>query len=181
MWRTCIKAWKLYSKRVSTFYVIRCIMNYCIISLWIHFSSDHFLLFCFVLFCFLEKLQGNPYFRQSNRCPHRWTRSICQCSFQKFNHWSKCQFRWNLFALKPILRWQPYGSVFRMPPVSLPMRKGQTQTINFLLKASKVELKEAVIYAGENPANIIIKKVAVNRDHNNYDKLSSYSLKRIIK
>lgn len=60
-------------------------------------------------------------------------------------------------------------------PVSLPVRKGQTQTINFLLKASKVELKEAVIYAGENPANIIIKKVVANRDHNNYDKLSSYS------
>ncbi len=60
-------------------------------------------------------------------------------------------------------------------PVSLPLRKGQpSQTINFLLKASKVELKEAVIYAGENPANIIIKKVIANRDNNNYDNLDSY-------
>ena len=59
--------------------------------------------------------------------------------------------------------------------VSLPVKKGQTQTINFLLKASKVELKEAVIHAGENPANIIIKKVIANRDNNNFEKLNSYS------
>ncbi len=60
-------------------------------------------------------------------------------------------------------------------PVTLPVKKNQTQTINFLLKANKVDLKEAVIYAGENPANIIIKKVIANRDNNNYDKLQSYS------
>lgn len=60
-------------------------------------------------------------------------------------------------------------------PVSLPLRKGQaTQTINFLLKTNKVELKEATIYAGENPANIIIKKVIANRDKNNSDNLDSY-------
>ncbi|MBK7854415.1 MAG: carboxypeptidase-like regulatory domain-containing protein [Bacteroidetes bacterium] len=49
-------------------------------------------------------------------------------------------------------------------PVSLKVKKGQDQTINFLLKQNKIEIKEAVIYAGENPANIIIKKVIANRD-----------------
>lgn len=59
-------------------------------------------------------------------------------------------------------------------PVSLKVKKGQDQTINFLLKQNKIEIKEAVIYAGENPANIIIKKVIANRDKNNYENLSSY-------
>lgn len=59
-------------------------------------------------------------------------------------------------------------------PVTLAIKKGQTQTVNFLLKASKVELKEAVILAGENPANVIIKKVIANRDKNNYESLESY-------
>ena len=59
-------------------------------------------------------------------------------------------------------------------PVSLRIRKGQTQTANFLLKKNQLELKEAVILAGENPANIIIRKVIANRDKNNYESLESY-------
>ncbi len=59
-------------------------------------------------------------------------------------------------------------------PVSLRIRKGQTQTVNFLLKKNQLELKEAVILAGENPANVIIRKVVANRDKNNYESLESY-------
>lgn len=58
--------------------------------------------------------------------------------------------------------------------VTLRVKKGQTQVINFLLRQNKVELKEATVYAGENPANIIIRKVIANRDKNNYENLESY-------
>ena len=59
-------------------------------------------------------------------------------------------------------------------PVTLRIRKGQQQTVNFLLKKNQLELKETVILAGENPANIIIRKVVANRDKNNFESLESY-------
>jgi len=60
-------------------------------------------------------------------------------------------------------------------PVTLKVTKGKAQTANFLLKVSKVDLKEVVIKAGENPAIILLKKVIDNKDVNDKKQLDSYS------
>ncbi|MFN5325466.1 MAG: DUF5686 family protein [Bacteroidota bacterium] len=59
-------------------------------------------------------------------------------------------------------------------PVTLRISKGKSQTANFLLKASEVELVEVVIKAGENPANILLRKVIENKDLNDRTKLDYY-------
>src|SRR5262245_28048775 len=51
-------------------------------------------------------------------------------------------------------------------PVTLKVAKGKAQTVNFALKVSKVELKEITINAGENPANILLRKVIAHKDEN---------------
>jgi hypothetical protein len=48
--------------------------------------------------------------------------------------------------------------------VKMRVRSGQTQSINVSLSASKVELQEVVIKAGENPANVILKNIIRNKD-----------------
>jgi hypothetical protein len=59
-------------------------------------------------------------------------------------------------------------------PVTLKISRGKTQTANFLLKVSKVELNEVVIKAGENPANILLRKVIENKDKNDKKQLDAY-------
>ena len=59
-------------------------------------------------------------------------------------------------------------------PVSLKITKGTSQTANFLLKVSKVELKEVVIKAGENPALILLRKVIDHKDENDKRHHDSY-------
>ena len=59
-------------------------------------------------------------------------------------------------------------------PVTLPVRKGQSQTVNFLLDVSKVQLMEVVVKAGENPALVLLKKIIDNKDNNDKRKLESY-------
>ncbi len=51
-------------------------------------------------------------------------------------------------------------------PVMLRVRNGQSQTINFVLKANKFELGEVVIKAGENPANIIFRNIIKHKNEN---------------
>ncbi|MBL7922750.1 MAG: carboxypeptidase-like regulatory domain-containing protein [Bacteroidia bacterium] len=58
--------------------------------------------------------------------------------------------------------------------VKMRVKKGQEQVINVSLKASKVELQEVVIKAGENPANIILKNIIKHKDVNDPSSLSSY-------
>jgi hypothetical protein len=58
--------------------------------------------------------------------------------------------------------------------VKMRVKKGQEQVINIVLKASKVELQEVVIKAGENPANIILKNIIRKKDENDPTKLESY-------
>ena len=58
--------------------------------------------------------------------------------------------------------------------VKMRVKKGQIQVINVALKASKVELQEVVIKAGENPANIIVRKIIDNKERNNPSKLETY-------
>jgi hypothetical protein len=59
-------------------------------------------------------------------------------------------------------------------PVTLRITRGKPQTVNFLLKVNKVDLGEVVIKAGENPANILLRKVIDNRDKNDKRQLDSY-------
>ena len=59
-------------------------------------------------------------------------------------------------------------------PVKMRVKKGQSQTINISLKASKVELKEVEIKAGENPANIIFREIIKHKPDNNPSKLETY-------
>ena len=59
-------------------------------------------------------------------------------------------------------------------PVTLPVRKGSVQTVNFLLKVNQVALKEVEVFAGENPANIILRNIIDNKDKNDKDRLASY-------
>ncbi|MBK7965665.1 MAG: carboxypeptidase-like regulatory domain-containing protein [Bacteroidetes bacterium] len=58
--------------------------------------------------------------------------------------------------------------------VKMRVKKGQDQMINIVLKASKVELQEVVIKAGENPANIIFREIIKHKFENDHTKLSSF-------
>ena len=58
--------------------------------------------------------------------------------------------------------------------VKMRVKKGQTQVINIVLKASKYELQEVVINAGENPANIIVRNIIKHKDDNDPNKLETY-------
>ncbi len=60
-------------------------------------------------------------------------------------------------------------------PVTLKISRGKNQTANFLLKVNKVELSEVVIKAGENPANILLRKVIENKEINDKKQLDYYS------
>jgi hypothetical protein len=59
-------------------------------------------------------------------------------------------------------------------PVTLKIQKGRSQTATFLLNVSKVELSEVVIKAGENPANILLRKIIENKDVNDKRQLDYY-------
>ena len=59
-------------------------------------------------------------------------------------------------------------------PVKLRVKKGQQQTINFVLSANKFELGEVVIKAGENPANIIMRNIIKHKDENDAARLETY-------
>ncbi|MFZ9943574.1 MAG: DUF5686 family protein, partial [Bacteroidia bacterium] len=59
--------------------------------------------------------------------------------------------------------------------VTLKISKGKSQTANFLLKTSEVDLVEVVVKAGENPANILLKKVIENKDLNDRNSLDYFS------
>jgi hypothetical protein len=52
--------------------------------------------------------------------------------------------------------------------------KEPNQVINFQLEEEATALKEVVIYAGENPAYEILRKVVRNKNHNDKRKLSAY-------
>ncbi|MDD5570080.1 MAG: DUF5686 family protein [Bacteroidales bacterium] len=58
--------------------------------------------------------------------------------------------------------------------ISKPVKKGETQTINFQLEPSSFNLNEVVIKPGENPAITILKKVWDKKDSHNIDKLDAY-------
>ena len=58
--------------------------------------------------------------------------------------------------------------------VTLRVRKGQVQTINFVIRPSNVVVKEVEIKAGENPANIIVRNIIKHKEENDPFKLNTY-------
>ena len=48
------------------------------------------------------------------------------------------------------------------------------QKIDFYLKAADMTLEEVVVYAGENPADIIVRKIIENKEHNRIDELEAF-------
>ena len=57
---------------------------------------------------------------------------------------------------------------------SLTLMKAGNGPIRIVLKPAANELPEAVIHAGENPANILIRKAIANREQNNPERYSSF-------
>ena len=57
--------------------------------------------------------------------------------------------------------------------VTLRVKKGQTQVVNFSMKASYYDLKEVEIKAGENPANVIVRNIIKHKDENDPTKLET--------
>ena len=55
-----------------------------------------------------------------------------------------------------------------------PIKRGQTQLVNFPLVAEGYNLGEVVINPGENPAHRIIRNVIANKQYNNKRKLEAY-------
>jgi hypothetical protein len=58
--------------------------------------------------------------------------------------------------------------------VKMPVKGGQSQTFMMVLKATKVDLQEVTINAGENPANILLRKVQKNKSVNDPRRLETY-------
>ncbi len=58
--------------------------------------------------------------------------------------------------------------------VAFKLKKGQAQVINVKLTVSHKEMGEVVVKAGENPADILFRKIVENKDNNNKKKLQSY-------
>ncbi|HET6243287.1 MAG: carboxypeptidase-like regulatory domain-containing protein [Bacteroidetes bacterium] len=59
-------------------------------------------------------------------------------------------------------------------PLTKPLIRNRTQTINFELKPGSVQLKEVIIKPGENPAHVLLKKVIENKQQNNRENLESF-------
>jgi len=59
-------------------------------------------------------------------------------------------------------------------PVTMRVQYGKTQVINFSLRLQQFELQAVEIKAGENPADVIMRKVIDNRDKNNRENIPAY-------
>ncbi|MDQ3190054.1 MAG: DUF5686 and carboxypeptidase regulatory-like domain-containing protein [Bacteroidota bacterium] len=59
-------------------------------------------------------------------------------------------------------------------PLTKPLLRSKTQTINFELKPSSVQLREVIIKPGENPAHALLKNIINNKSKNNRESLESF-------
>lgn len=58
--------------------------------------------------------------------------------------------------------------------VALPVKKGKTQVINFVLSVNKFDLPEVEIKPGENPAHELLRKIIANKEKHNQDNLEAF-------
>ncbi len=56
----------------------------------------------------------------------------------------------------------------------LPIKRGVKQTINIPMNKNTLEIPEVVIFAGENPAHILLRKVWAHKPENNKEKLDAF-------
>jgi hypothetical protein len=59
-------------------------------------------------------------------------------------------------------------------PRSKKIQKNKFQTINIELKTANINLSEVVIKPGENPAEILLRKIIKNKENNDCEKLEAY-------
>lgn len=59
--------------------------------------------------------------------------------------------------------------------VKLPVKGSQSQNFTIAMKSAKMELQEVTIKAGENPANILLRKVQKNKEINDPRRFDSYT------
>lgn len=59
--------------------------------------------------------------------------------------------------------------------VTQKISKSGSQVVNFVLKVNRVELKEVIIVAGENPAHVLLKKIIDHKEQNDKERLESYT------
>jgi hypothetical protein len=57
---------------------------------------------------------------------------------------------------------------------TIAVRQNRYQEINFQLKPSLINLQEVVVYAGENPADILFKKIIKNKEQNTINNLEAW-------
>lgn len=67
-----------------------------------------------------------------------------------------------------------YVSAIGFQGVSKPISPEKVQVINFALNESDFTLSEVVVYAGENPANAIVRGIIKNKDQNRIEAIDSY-------
>jgi hypothetical protein len=58
--------------------------------------------------------------------------------------------------------------------VNMKLKRGQTQVINISMRLNQFELQAVEIKAGENPADILMRKVVEHRDKNNRENIKAY-------
>lgn len=59
-------------------------------------------------------------------------------------------------------------------PVTVKVKRGQTQVLDIAMRVNKFDLPEVTINAGENPAIILLRKVIDNKPVNDRERLQSY-------
>ncbi len=59
-------------------------------------------------------------------------------------------------------------------PAKVSVKKGTAQVLNIALRQNKFDLPDVVINAGENPADVIMRKVVKNKDLHDRDNLDAY-------
>lgn len=65
-------------------------------------------------------------------------------------------------------------SVLGYKPITLPVKNGKTQSIDFKLTSTIFDLSEVIVNPGENPAWSIMRKIIANKLNNNPDSKESY-------
>lgn len=73
---------------------------------------------------------------------------------------------------------QPVDSIFASfigyNPVTLKINRGKSQTMEIMLQINKVQLAEAVVKPGKNPALVLLEKVIESKSANDKEKLGAY-------
>lgn len=73
------------------------------------------------------------------------------------------------------------ASAMGYKPQVLPIPTGDSLRIDFRLEPEALDIEEVVVYAGENPAYPILRRVIAEKERNNYNRLPAFSAERYSK